>query len=504
MVAADTEVFINPYEVLGILRTCEPEVIKAAYKVMMKKHHPDYGGSTERAAILTWAYDILSDPIQKWDIDAKLDADLYPNEDDTAGSYYPEPESFFDTEYEEWFTPEATQPEPATTFPQPDAPPAPSGEAPLYNFPKPTPRGFKVWFTLKVADPVYFFFWGIADKIKELKAKRRRRFNAKRQCFDDGMSAWKRFRVGVRVLNVMFPLLFSFLSQTPYLLFFFGVPIYAWNILRVQLGWSAMETRVSRRAMIWVGRLSGVLFAVSVCEAFWWSQTAERGWVGDNVTSGSVPAVFVMYVAAALLTFVFIHHEITLVVRRFLYNRLHAKIITIFMLLAYCVGLTLVGHYMIAPDAEQFKTERWLRVNALRRPQVADFLNEIADGWSALGIYEEHGCPYFLDSSDSLESANDKFLDERINCFNPKYAGAEQGLAALRSLGLQPDNALELKSRWCYGECEDAITPYVWWEIDDSGAVIFKLDQATRDFEVQRNYILSEIDRLESLRSANR
>ena len=58
------------YRKLGVNMVAEPEVVKAAYAALAKKHHPDAGGSTARMKGINEAYEVLSDPIQKAEYDA--------------------------------------------------------------------------------------------------------------------------------------------------------------------------------------------------------------------------------------------------------------------------------------------------------------------------------------------------------------------------------------------------------------------------------------------------
>lgn len=58
----------NPFEILQVTSGAEDEVIKAAYKSLAKKYHPDVlknGTSEERMKELNWAYSELSDPKKK-------------------------------------------------------------------------------------------------------------------------------------------------------------------------------------------------------------------------------------------------------------------------------------------------------------------------------------------------------------------------------------------------------------------------------------------------------
>jgi len=49
------------YAILGVNPAAEPEVIKAAYNALAKKHHPDAGGNAERMKSINEAYEVLSD-----------------------------------------------------------------------------------------------------------------------------------------------------------------------------------------------------------------------------------------------------------------------------------------------------------------------------------------------------------------------------------------------------------------------------------------------------------
>jgi hypothetical protein len=49
----------HAYEVLGLASVAgEPEIVKA-HRALIKKHHPDHGGSTARAALINQAKDVL-------------------------------------------------------------------------------------------------------------------------------------------------------------------------------------------------------------------------------------------------------------------------------------------------------------------------------------------------------------------------------------------------------------------------------------------------------------
>ena len=54
------------YDNLKVARNAPPEVIRAAYKTLSQKHHPDRNGNSENAIriiqIINSAYEVLSDP----------------------------------------------------------------------------------------------------------------------------------------------------------------------------------------------------------------------------------------------------------------------------------------------------------------------------------------------------------------------------------------------------------------------------------------------------------
>jgi hypothetical protein len=47
---------VDPYTALHLLPSAPPEVVKAVYKVLAMKHHPDHGGSEETMKRLNEAY----------------------------------------------------------------------------------------------------------------------------------------------------------------------------------------------------------------------------------------------------------------------------------------------------------------------------------------------------------------------------------------------------------------------------------------------------------------
>jgi len=53
------------YDTLGVGKSASPEEIKAAYRKLAMKHHPDRGGDQKKFQTITEAYETLSDPDKK-------------------------------------------------------------------------------------------------------------------------------------------------------------------------------------------------------------------------------------------------------------------------------------------------------------------------------------------------------------------------------------------------------------------------------------------------------
>ena len=58
------------YEVLQVHPTAEPEVVRAAYRILARKYHPDHGGDARRMIALNNAWDVLGDPARRAAYDA--------------------------------------------------------------------------------------------------------------------------------------------------------------------------------------------------------------------------------------------------------------------------------------------------------------------------------------------------------------------------------------------------------------------------------------------------
>ena len=65
----------DPYKELGLTAGASPEVVRAAYRALARKHHPDNGAEpdAERMVRINRAYEILSDPARRraWDAEAR-------------------------------------------------------------------------------------------------------------------------------------------------------------------------------------------------------------------------------------------------------------------------------------------------------------------------------------------------------------------------------------------------------------------------------------------------
>lgn len=64
------------YDVLQVSRDAEPETIKAAYKSLVQRYHPDKNPDNPDAEMhlkkINHAYDVLSDPVQRAEYEAAL------------------------------------------------------------------------------------------------------------------------------------------------------------------------------------------------------------------------------------------------------------------------------------------------------------------------------------------------------------------------------------------------------------------------------------------------
>jgi curved DNA-binding protein CbpA len=58
------------YEVLQVSPRADPEVIRAAYRILARKYHPDHGGDAQLMIALNDAWDVLGDPGRRTAYDA--------------------------------------------------------------------------------------------------------------------------------------------------------------------------------------------------------------------------------------------------------------------------------------------------------------------------------------------------------------------------------------------------------------------------------------------------
>jgi curved DNA-binding protein CbpA len=65
---------IDLYEVLQVDRRAEPEVIRAAYRALARKNHPDFGGDVRQMATVNEAWAVLGDPARRAAYDAEPQA----------------------------------------------------------------------------------------------------------------------------------------------------------------------------------------------------------------------------------------------------------------------------------------------------------------------------------------------------------------------------------------------------------------------------------------------
>jgi curved DNA-binding protein CbpA len=58
------------YEVLQVHPRAEEDVVRAAYRTLARKYHPDHGGDASRMIALNDAWDVLGDPVRRAAYDA--------------------------------------------------------------------------------------------------------------------------------------------------------------------------------------------------------------------------------------------------------------------------------------------------------------------------------------------------------------------------------------------------------------------------------------------------
>ena len=74
----------DPYEVLQVRRRAEPEVIRAAFRALARKYHPDFGGDSARMVEITEAYAVLGNVDRRAAFDAQPTMPQDPRSTDQA------------------------------------------------------------------------------------------------------------------------------------------------------------------------------------------------------------------------------------------------------------------------------------------------------------------------------------------------------------------------------------------------------------------------------------
>jgi curved DNA-binding protein CbpA len=76
------------YEVLQVHPKAEPDVIRAAYRALAHKYHPDNGGSQARMAALNDAWQVLGDPKRRatYDVTRAVDRSTSTPESSMSGA----------------------------------------------------------------------------------------------------------------------------------------------------------------------------------------------------------------------------------------------------------------------------------------------------------------------------------------------------------------------------------------------------------------------------------
>lgn len=131
------------YETLGVDPDASPTQIKRAYLSLMRTAHPDQGGSPDKAAAVTAAYDVLNDPSRRAEYDDQLrghDANDDDDDDGSLGTDVPEDVEVVD----DWGTEVPHPPPPPPPGFRPPPPPPP-GFQPPPSYPGPTFRPGGPW-----------------------------------------------------------------------------------------------------------------------------------------------------------------------------------------------------------------------------------------------------------------------------------------------------------------------------------------------------------------------
>jgi curved DNA-binding protein CbpA len=83
----------DPYRILQVQPDADPDVVRAAYRVLARKVHPDAGADateaeSRRMADLNWAYGVARDPVKRaqWESERRRAAPPTPAQDPTHGA----------------------------------------------------------------------------------------------------------------------------------------------------------------------------------------------------------------------------------------------------------------------------------------------------------------------------------------------------------------------------------------------------------------------------------
>ena len=87
--------FQDYYAVLGVAPSADPEVIRAAYRVLAQRHHPDRNGTADGSAMvkLNQAYAVLSCPQRRADYDRSQHRSFDRFQTHASGAYTAPPQS---------------------------------------------------------------------------------------------------------------------------------------------------------------------------------------------------------------------------------------------------------------------------------------------------------------------------------------------------------------------------------------------------------------------------
>ena len=83
----------DPFRILQVQHDADPDVVRAAYRVLARKLHPDVGipltaDAQKRMTDLNWAWSIVRDPVQRrvWESDRRRAPPPTPRDDATHGA----------------------------------------------------------------------------------------------------------------------------------------------------------------------------------------------------------------------------------------------------------------------------------------------------------------------------------------------------------------------------------------------------------------------------------